>query len=541
MRRLIDTVLAADAGAVLFARGAEPITAGQIRGAAARAKARLTATDGDIALHTASAARFVAGLLAVASLGRRIVLPANTQAGYLSDIGASEMPLLSDDDFPLDREADGSLPEVDPNPTLVFFTSGSTGAPKPVIRPLVGLDTEGEGLDALWRAEAGRVEATVSHQHIYGLLFRISWPVISGRVSSDTAAAYWEELEGRLGPETTLISSPAHLTRLTPGLRPQIPPPLVFSSGQALPWDAAVASAETFGQPPIEVLGSTETGGVAWRRQTEKDAPWTPFAAVTLSTADDGALLVRSRYFDSAEPHRTGDGMEMLPDGRFHLRPRMDRVAKVDGKRVSLARVEEKLAALPEIATAAALVLPKRKGALAAVCALTPAGRAALEAKGPFRLSRDVRAACDGVLEPAERPKHWRFLEAIPVNPQGKRVLATLEALFDDPLDVLALDVRSLTDETAEVAFRLAPELVFFRGHFPGLPILPGVAQTHIAAQVAERLWGFRPSPALIQRLKFRRVLRPEDEVVLKLVREGERLQFEFLYEGREASRGEIG
>ena len=61
---------------------------------------------------------------------------------------------------------------------------------------------------------AQRVVGTVSHQHIYGMLFRIFWPLVSGGVSADKSADYWEQLERKLSPETTLVTGPAHLMRL---------------------------------------------------------------------------------------------------------------------------------------------------------------------------------------------------------------------------------------------------------------------------------------------------------------------------------------
>ena len=194
---------------------------------------------------------------------------------------------------------------------------------------------------------------------------------------------------------------------------------------------------------------------------------------------------------------------------------------KVDGKRVSLTRVESLLSDVTEIETAAALTLPDRGEALAAVVVLSQSGRDALEREGAFRLSRRLRLANDR-LDAAERPKHWRFVEAIPMDTQGKRVLSTLRALFgaQNPLDALDLDVRSKTDDGAEIAFTLPPGLIFFQGHFPTRAILPGVAQAHLAVLIAQSLWGDWPSDANLARLKFRRVLLPHDKVVLKLKRD---------------------
>jgi acyl-CoA synthetase (AMP-forming)/AMP-acid ligase II len=546
MGGLIDALLQADASRRLFARRGGWVTAGDIREMAARAAARMARSEGSVFLHASRASCFVAGLLAGAASAKRIVLPAHTQPGYLAEIGCAGAALFNDSAVEECDEPRYDLRGAERDPLLVFFTSGSTGAPKPVEKNLSRLEVETRALDALWGREAGHVLATVSHQHIYGLLFRVTWPLLSGRSADDEAAVYWEDLEERIDHAATLVSSPAHLTRLPP--RPDFfarAPRLIFSSGQLLTADAAQACLQAFGKPVTEVLGATETGGIAWRRQIEPDTPWTPFPKIQLMESAEGALVVRSPYLQAAAPHETGDGVELLPDGRFRLKPRSDRIAKIDGRRISLARVEEMLAALPEIERAVALTLPQRQDALGSVVVLTEKGQALLQKLGAFRLSRHLRSAAAAWLEPAERPKHWRFVDAIPTDSQGKRILSTLRSLFDksDPLDALVLDVRVKTDFEAEVAFTLPPELIFFAGHFPERPILPGVAQAHIAVLIAERLWGVWPSDANLARLKFRRVLSPRDDVVLKLRHDPSigRVAFSYRLGENEVAHGEIG
>ena len=362
MKRLIDMLLGADVEAPLFVGAGRPITAGEIRGRAASVTARMANAGDRIYLHTTSAANFAAGLLAASALGKTIALPAHTQAAYLAEIGCADAALVTDQHFSQNTEA---IRDAATDPLLVFFTSGSTGTPKPLDRNLSRIEIEARALNDLWGAKAANVIATVSHQHIYGMIFRVAWPVMSGRLSDDMAATYWEDLEGRFAG-ATLVSSPAHLTRLPPRADMFAPPPeQIFSSGQLLPFDAAQACTGALGKPVTEVLGSTETGGIAWRKQVSSDEPWTPFASVCVSRAEDGALAVRSPYLQTDGPQHTGDGLDFLDDGRFRLKPRGDRVAKIDGKRVSLTRVEASLAALPEIDAAAALTLPERReGAL---------------------------------------------------------------------------------------------------------------------------------------------------------------------------------
>lgn len=538
MSGVITTLLGADAGRPLFWRDGVWVSAGEVRDLAARVA--VPAGDGPIFLHTNSAAHFLAGLLAAAAEDRVVALPGHAQPSYLSELGCASGALLDDAAFTA-GDARRSLEAANPDPLLIFFTSGSTGAPKPVEKSLSRIDAEARMQNKLWDSQAAHVIATVSHQHIYGLLFRIAFPLLSGRTSDDAAATYWEDLEGRFGG-ATLISSPAHLMRLPPRNDLFKPPPgLIFSSGQLLPAPAAQACIEAFGAPATEILGSTETGGIAWRRQTEADAPWSAFPGVTISHDESGALTVQSPHLQEDAPLRTGDVIAPLADGRFRLLPRGDRIVKIDGKRVSLTRVEEALAALPEVAAAAALALPSRGEALAAIAELTPAGRQKLEADGAFRFSRALRAALAQTLEPAERPKHWRFPDRIPTNAQGKRVLADLVALFDaDPLASLAPQFIARSENHAELTLRLSPELPYFLGHFPDQPILPGIAQVHIAAQLAERLWPDWRAGTHLSKLKFKRVLAPEQSITLHLARDGAYVKFRYTSVRGEVSEGEL-
>lgn len=549
MTGLIATVLDLDPQTPMFRRGAAWIRAGQVRATAARAMQKMEMQADDIFLHTRSAACFVAGIVAATALGRRILLPAHAQNAYLAEIGCAQANMSDDAALALRSEGDspaGVFAGMAHDGTLGFFTSGTMGAPKRVETRLSGLEKQARTLDQLWGARLGHVRGTVSHQHIYGLLFRVLWPILARRTADDEMTLCWEECLGTPGPTCTLISSPAHLTRLPPGDGPFANPPLeVFSSGQALPYEAALACARVFGSAPIEVLGSTETGGIAWRRQTSPAMPWTSLPDVMVSAASDGALEMQSPGNLDAGPIRTGDGIEMLADGRFHLRPRGDRIEKIDGKRVSLARVESVLGALQAIEAVAALTLPARKHGLAAIVTLTQQGQAQLKELGAFQLSRVLRAACADQLEPAERPKHWRFLDAIPTDAQGKRVLSLLRAVFDqaDPLAPLQPEITHCSAHEAEIAIWLDPDLRFFEGHFPDRPILPGIAQVHIAALLARRLWHIELPGADLARVKFRHILQPNDRARLVLSCDEARqcVRFSYYIGPIEASVGEIG
>ncbi|HYE47230.1 MAG TPA: AMP-binding protein [Caulobacter sp.] len=542
MNGLISTLIEAPADLVLFT-GPTPVTAGRIRATAAVLAPRM-AGEAPLFLHTASAALFTAALLAAAIARRPLALPAHTQGGYLAEVGGADAQLLDDTAIALAEAPDATLSDVADDVALTFFTSGSTGVPKRIERRLAQLETEARVLEATFGTQAGLVQATVSHQHIYGLIYRIVWPVMAGRPSADRAVEYWEELEGRLGEATTLVSSPAHLTRLPPAMDLAAQAPgLMFSSGQLLATPAALACTAAFGHPVTEVLGSTETGGVAWRRQAEGDEPWTPFAGIGIEQDAAGGLAVRTPYLDGEDPFPMGDRVEPLEDGRFRLLGRADRMEKIDGKRVSLTRVEEALAALDTVAEAAALTLPDRKGALGAVAVLTAAGEAALAELGAFRFGRQLRGALADRLEPIERPKHWRFVAALPTDAQGKRRLSDLRAQFE-PLRLPPHRLVSREGDTARLSVTLPPELIYFQGHFPGEAILPGISQVHMAVLLAGVTLDFQPAGSELNRVKFKDIVRPGETLDLTLTadRDRGRLSFRWLRAcGGEASSGVVG
>lgn len=549
MKGFIETLRTARADAVLFERAnGAGVTAGEIRAAAARAMQFAPKTDAPLFLFTRSAALLCAGLLAGAALRRGLSILPQAQPGYLDAIGAApEMFLTDGGDTPTLRfDGEDATIDTDDFLALDFFTSGSTSAPKIVAKSLLHLEREVRVWESMHGGRCDAVRGTVSHQHVYGMIFRVLWPVMAGWTADDVAALAWEELEDEIGPRVALASSPAHLTRLPPDFAlPRGAPAFVFTSGQMLPWDAAQNTRALFGVAPTEVLGSTETGGIAWRLRTEENAAWTPLQGVTVSKDADEALHVASPFTDAPAPLATGDRITLHEDGRFTLLGRVDRVAKIDGKRVSLSRVEEALRGTGLVSDAAALTLDSRRGALAAVVMLTPDGLAGLRDDGAFRFTRRLRATLAETLEPAERPKHWRFVGAMPVNSQGKRQIASLARLFEieSMLALLRATPRTLDATRAIIAFTPAPELRWFDGHFPGAPIMPGIAQVHIAARLAEELWSFEPSSSTLHRVKFRKPMKPGRPVELDLSIEParRRIAFRFAGNGEPISEGVVG
>jgi acyl-coenzyme A synthetase/AMP-(fatty) acid ligase len=389
---------------------------------------------------------FAVGLFGLLSARATVVLLPNAQPGTLSArrdafdhlVGDEPMAGLGSAMMVLQPgrgpAADCRLPPA-ADCAIDVYTSGSTGAPKCVPRTLAEFEGEVAALDQNWGDQVGgaAVVATVSHQHVYGLVFKILWPLASRRPFATRFYDVWETLLAELPMAAMVISSPAHLTRLG-GLGPQAAagqPRMVVSAGAPLPDAAARDCRRVLGVFPTEIYGSSETGALATRDRDRDGRPWRPLPGNRFIGTADGRLAVCSPYLGADRWLETGDRAVFDPEGGFHLGGRADQVAKVEGKRVSLPETDQTLRALPAIADAAAVVLPGPRGdVLAAVVVPSAAGRTELDRLGAFRFSRQLRHQLAQTQEPAALPRRWRFVEAIPLDGLGKRQAALLHALF---------------------------------------------------------------------------------------------------------------
>lgn len=381
------------------------------------------------------AGEFSLWLLALLAAGKHIVIPPNFQPGTLDSMAAT-----------CDARADGIdiglLPSAPPLATdgldracVDLHTSGSSGEPKCVSKRLLQLEREVEVLEGLWGATLGPVSivATVPHHHIYGLLFRLLWPLASGRPFDVVQCAHPDTLQQRLQAlgDNALVASPAQLSRL-PGLieldklRPW--PRLVFSSGGPLPLATAEALHAHCDGAPLEIYGSTETGGIAWRMQVD-DACWTPMPGIEI-TADAMGARLYSPFLADASPHRLDDAIELHPDGRFRLLGRIDRVVKIEEKRLSLPEMENRLQSHPWVAQAVGVVLDGTRRSVGMALTLTDEGKAALSTRGRQDMRSLLREHLAPHFDAVLLPRYWRYLDTLPYTAQGKLPVTSLQALF---------------------------------------------------------------------------------------------------------------
>lgn len=336
----------------------------------------------------ADAFEFCICLLALLQAGKRAVIAPNLAAGTLRDLsGAYDARIGTAVDSDLDTWLEPASPWTPTVPStelplIELFTSGSAGTPKRISKCLRQLETEVDALERCWgeAAVGATFLSTVSHHHIYGMLFWLLWPLCSRRPFDATLYAEPSRLSDAVGRrgKVVLISSPAHLNRL-PDLLELAPlrgsVQRIFSSGAPLPPATAQSICRDLGEAPTEVYGSTETGGIGWRQWSaaaEADL-WTPFPDIRFVAASADEHRLRSPYLENpTEDFGVDDRIEVSPDGRFRLGPRLDRVVKVEGKRVALPDMENHLRQHPWVNDAAIVMISRGRDELGAAVALRP-------------------------------------------------------------------------------------------------------------------------------------------------------------------------
>jgi hypothetical protein len=166
----------------------------------------------------------------------------------------------------------------------------------------------------------------------------VLWPLCAGRRS---CAGNWPSPKTCNAPAASTafawVASPALLKRMGDNLDwPALSRCRVFSSGGALPADAAKActTLATMADGNPRQLGNRR------HRLAPGRSLWQPFADVELSQDADGAL--RIAYLPAGHVEHTADAARRRR-WRFELLGRLDRIVKLEEKRISLPMLEQAL------------------------------------------------------------------------------------------------------------------------------------------------------------------------------------------------------
>ena len=375
--------------------------------------------------------------------------------GFLTDqdaapsTGAILIPsLLAEQGEPAETEIRDSPSFQAEDTEIYMYTSGSTGKSKAVPQRMKEFEEDNAFIISKWGNEflSRKLVTTVSQHHIYGFLFGISLPFTLGIPFRRKRIEYPEEFEELNDEKYMIIATPAFLKR-TVDSESSLPLKdcFIFTSGGVLTPEIALRTSALFGFWPVEVYGSTETSGIAWR-QSKDGLAWTPFDNARIWKNDDGCLVIVSPYIKDPAGFATSDLVDMLDGGKFILKGRSDSIVKIEEKRISLTEVENRLLQTDLVHDVKVIALEDRRQYLAAAIVLNEKGKERFAGQRKLAINGFFHDYLMQYFENVVIPKKWRFVQELPCDVQGKKHKEDIAALFDSK------DGNGETDESARNA-----------------------------------------------------------------------------------------
>ena len=435
--------------------------------------------------------------------------------------------------------------------SVTFHTSGSTAKPKTIVKTFASLAKE----VAFHRARLADVLArkpvflsTVEPHHMYGILWRVLLPKAAGCTVDPEVILTPESLlkKMRSAESVFLVTTPSFLARFVEyAYLYDVPQNIVelTTSGALLTADVAAAARRVFGRAPLEIFGSTETGGVADRRQETGNELWTVFDPVKAWADAEGRLVVSSP-FSCQRRFTLGDGVVFEAEGRdkrdpppgevasrrFRLCGRMDRMVKIAEQRVSLPEMEATMCLIPEVAEVALGVVEGPYGPSLGAVVVPRKGWTDLKTLGKRACARALRAKCQQFFPKGAVPRKYRFVHALPRNAQGKVQASAIQEILTSQMAEPLMENETHTPTTYEADLTFDGDAAYFKGHFPDFAVLPGVIQLGTAHRIAEAFMGHARTLRQVKKMKFSHVLRPGETVHFTLTK---KTDDEFAYEYR--------
>lgn len=338
--------------------------------------------------------------------------------------------IIPETDFTSRPLTEGSTPKSLDSEWIRLFTGGSTGAPKMWTKTVRNLLAETVSIVTHYEVtEKDRVVATISPNHIYGLLYSILTPLSASASVAAPTPSFPGEIKTviRDVDASILVSVPAHYRALNghavrvPRLR------LAFSSAGMLAAEDAAAFSTQTGVGIAEIYGSTETGGIASRVRANGETDFKPYDGIDIRLVDD-CLKVKSDYLspglkrDAGDYFKVGDRAAPTHGGRFLLLGRDDGVVKVGGRRVDLEAVKEQVKKQPGVRDAVVISLPVGRSRENQIVAVV---------EGDVEIA-DLSLSLSACLEPYACPRRIKVVSEIPMTETGKYDRITIEAIFND-------------------------------------------------------------------------------------------------------------
>ncbi len=233
--------------------------------------------------------------------------------------------------------------------SFIYFTSGTTGSPAGALKTKENLLSEIKQQTKLFKKyDIKKIVVTVPFIHFYGSLIGALYGMVNNIDIHIKEHFLPNDLLDMCDENTMVVTTPLYIKSLNKIERKENLSSSIFVSSTApLFPEIAKEFKEKFNTDVMQIFGSTETGGIAYKYNDEQF--WTPVETVNISQNEEGELKVTSPFvsnmiFEESFKETNGsiqtfDYIE-LKDEKFKLIGRSSQIIKIAGKRYSTLQIE---------------------------------------------------------------------------------------------------------------------------------------------------------------------------------------------------------
>ncbi|AXK49073.1 aconitate hydratase [Aliarcobacter trophiarum LMG 25534] len=308
--------------------------------------------------------------------------------------------------------------------SFLYYTSGSTGYPTAALKTKENISSEVEDLTALLSSyKIKRVIVTVPFIHIYGSLFGLFYPLKNSIDIVLKEHFLPNDLLDLIDDYSLVVTTPLYIKALNKlSSTKDLSKSIFISSTAPLLGEDAREFKEKFNSNIIQIFGSTETGGIAYKYNN--DEIWSALKSVELMVNNENSLRVKSPYVseilyekefkNTNKEIQTFDFVELF-DNRFKLIGRSSQILKIAGKRYSTIQIENILEKIDEISKALVLVNSNQNSLKDEVLDIT------LETKREFSV-KEIQNILKEELSNLKFSINLKLVDKIKISSTGKKL-----------------------------------------------------------------------------------------------------------------------
>ncbi len=309
--------------------------------------------------------------------------------------------------------------------SFLLFTSGTTGNPLGALKTKENILSEISTLSKLFsKHKIKRIITTVPFIHFYGFLLGLMYPLINDIDIVLKEHFLPNDLLNLIDDYSLVITTPLYIKSLNRiNTSKNLSKSIFLSSTAPLSLDVIREFRGKFSTSIIQLFGSTETGGIAYKYND--DTLWSILDSVKVNVNKKNELKVQSKFvshtlYEEEFVHTKGliqtfDYVELFKN-KFKLLGRSSQIFKLAGKRYSTVQIENILENVKDIKKALVTV-SSQTNELRGECL-----NIIIESKKDFLL-KDIKKILQDELSNIKFSINLKIVSTIPSTLMGKKIM----------------------------------------------------------------------------------------------------------------------